>query len=216
MRLCECRIELYVGCFDGQLPAVGHRVARVDRQVHDHLLELVGIGAHAAELRRQHGHERDMLADQPPQHAVHLRDHAIEIEHFGLQHLSAAVREQLSRQRCRSLGGFANLFHVPPFRVPRWKIPEQELRVAEDGGEQVVEIVGDATRELAHGFHLLRLPELLFEMPLFADVALGTPDTNQPSLLDEADDVIKEDAGAPVPRLLARLRVGQAVSGTDE
>ena len=76
--------------------------------------------------------------------------------------------------------------------------------------------MGDATRELPDGFHLLRLTELLLEMPLFADVALGTPDTHQPSLLDESDDVIKEDAGAPVPRLLARLRVGQAVSGTDE
>src|SRR2546426_476937 len=128
VRLCVCRIELYGGRFDRQLPPVGHRVAR----------------------------------------------------------------------------------------VARWKIPEEELRVAEDGGEQVVEIVGDATRELTDGFHLLRLPELLFEMPLFADVALGTPDTHQPSLLDEADDVIKEDAGPPVPRLLARLRVGQAVSGTDE
>src|SRR5438105_11464644 len=157
-----------------------------------------------------------MLADQATQHPIHFRDDAIEIEHFRLQHLPAAIREQLSRQRCRPLGGLANLLNVRSLRIARWQIAEQELRVAENGGEQVVEVVGNAAGELADGFHLLGLPELLLEVALLADVPLGAPDTHQPALLDEADDVIKEDAGSPIAGALAGFRIGQPISRPDE
>ena len=39
----------------------------------------------------------------------------------------------------------------------------QQLQIAHDDGEQVVEIVRDAAGELAHGLHLLRLAELLLD-----------------------------------------------------
>ena len=45
-------------------------------------------------------------------------------------------------------------------------------REALDDRQHVVEVVGDAARELADGFHLLRLPQLRFELPLAGDVAL--------------------------------------------
>ena len=38
-----------------------------------------------------------------------------------------------------------------------------ERAVAEDGGQQVVEVVRDATGKVANRFHLLRLPQLLLE-----------------------------------------------------
>ena len=41
----------------------------------------------------------------------------------------------------------------------------EQLRVGQDDGEQVVEIVGNATRELADRLELLRLPQLLFQRP---------------------------------------------------
>ena len=37
---------------------------------------------------------------------------------------------------------------------------ERQVAVAEDRGEQVVEVVGDAAGEAAHGLHLLRLSQL--------------------------------------------------------
>ncbi len=39
----------------------------------------------------------------------------------------------------------------------------EQIQAADDAGEQVVEIVGQATGELADRFHLLRLPQLLFQ-----------------------------------------------------
>ena len=47
---------------------------------------------------------------------------------------------------------------------------EQELRVAGDHHQQIVEVVGDAACETSDGFHLLRLAQLLFESAAFGDV----------------------------------------------
>ena len=46
-------VELHVGGLDRQLAAVGHRVAGVDREVDDDLLDLAGVGLQVAELRVQ-------------------------------------------------------------------------------------------------------------------------------------------------------------------
>jgi hypothetical protein len=42
--------------------------------------------------------------------------------------------------------------------------PQQQLGVAADGGEQVVEVVGDADRQPADRLHLLHVPQLLLEL----------------------------------------------------
>ena len=57
-------IEHDVGCGDYHLPAVGHRVARVDGQVHHHLLELPMIGLHAANRRVERDDDLDIFADE--------------------------------------------------------------------------------------------------------------------------------------------------------
>ena len=43
---------------------------------------------------------------------------------------------------------------------------EREVGVAANDLEQVVEVVGDATREQANSLELLRFPQLLFESTL--------------------------------------------------
>ena len=50
-------------------------------------------------------------------------------------------------------------------RIVGRELLEQQVGVAEDRGEQVVEVVRDAAGEPADRFHLLRLPELLFALP---------------------------------------------------
>ena len=49
-------------------------------------------------------------------------------------------------------------------------VGEEEVGEADDGGEHVVEVVGDAAGELADGLHLLALGELRFERALLGDV----------------------------------------------
>ena len=61
----------------------------------------------------------------------------------------------------------------------RGQVLDHQVRRAEDGGEQVVEVVRHPGREATYRFHLLRLAELLLEPPPLGDVVddheLGAP-----------------------------------------
>jgi hypothetical protein len=52
----------------------------------------------------------------------------------------------------------------------RRELAEEELAVAHDRREEIVEVVRDAARELPHRFHLLRLTELCLKLPLLGHV----------------------------------------------
>src|SRR4051794_32543423 len=82
----------------------------------------------------------------------------------------------------------------------------QHIEGADDAGEQVVEVVGDAARELAHRLHLLRLAQLLLGALALLHLgvqalvgglklgrALGDPPLEQPLGLDVLADI---DVGA--------------------
>src|SRR5215208_3626426 len=89
---------------------------------------------------------------------------------FRLEHLLATIGEQLARERRGASGGFANLLDVAmPLDAPGGR-RAHEFRAADDDREQVVEIVSDTARELAHRVHLLRMPKLLLELSTCGDV----------------------------------------------
>ena len=79
----EGLVQFDIGGLEGELAAAGHRVPRVDGQVHEDLLELARVGLHAPERRILDGQELDVLADQPPEHLLHVCDHRIEVQHLG-------------------------------------------------------------------------------------------------------------------------------------
>src|SRR5437867_1650525 len=82
-------VEGRVARFDRDSPALGHRVPRVDREIHDDLLDLVRIGACRREVVRQDGLELDVLGDQRPQHLIELHHYAVYVDDARLQHLLA-------------------------------------------------------------------------------------------------------------------------------
>ena len=55
----------------------------------------------------------------------------------------------------------ADFFDVAAHGIVGLHLGEDHVRVAENDGKHVVEIVGDAARQPSHGFHLLRVAELL-------------------------------------------------------
>ena len=117
------------------------------------------------------GHERDVLAQQPPQHLVHVGHDGVDVQDLRGEHLAAAEREQLARELRGPEPGVLDLFDVlAPLVLGRGRV-QQQLGAAEDGREEVVEVVRDATGELAHGLHLLGLAELLFELAARGHVA---------------------------------------------
>jgi hypothetical protein len=83
-----CLVERDLGHGDGELAALRHRVACVHRQIHDHLLQLPAIGAHRHREIVAVALELDVLADQSAQHAVHLLDHRVHVQHLEREHVA--------------------------------------------------------------------------------------------------------------------------------
>ncbi len=78
--------------------------------------------------------------------------------------LTPAEGQQVARQVGRPHSGSEDEPHRLSIRVIARHTSQRDLGVGEDHGEYVVEIVRDAAREDADGFHFLRLPELRFEL----------------------------------------------------
>src|SRR5437868_14211609 len=108
----EFLIDIDDGRPQRQRSAVGHRIARVDNEVHENLLDLTAVGAYACACRAQLDHETDVLADQRAQQITDIFDDAIQLDHAWLQHLPPRERQQLLRQRSSAVRGKTNLFDV--------------------------------------------------------------------------------------------------------
>ena len=129
----ERLVQLDIPGLYRQTAARRHRIPRVDHEVHQHLLELSGIGADGPQVGRKARDELYLLADEPAEHRVHPGDERVQVEPGGLQHLLSAEREQLPRQCCRALPRLDNLVHVRAAVILRPERVHHESRVPENG-----------------------------------------------------------------------------------
>ena len=145
---------------DGQRAARGHGVAGVDREVHQHLLQLARIGQDRPQVTGQRGDQLDVLANGPAQHFLHRGDDGVEVEDLRPDHVAPGEDEQLVGKPGRPFGGLLDLREVSAGRlqVPGRVRPGRggdflgdEGHVVEDHGEQVVEVVRDARRRAGRG-----------------------------------------------------------------
>ena len=111
-------------------PPLRHRVAGVDRQVHQHLLDLAGVGLDRAGLADGADVELEVLADQAPQHAIELADDGVEIDDARLDDLPAREQQQLAGQGGGALAGALDLLERRPVRVRRRDLAEDDVGVA--------------------------------------------------------------------------------------
>ncbi len=72
-------VRNHVGGLDRQAASGGHGVARVDDQVHDHLLEVARSARTRPSLLAGQQLELDQLAQRARQHAIHVRQHVVQI-----------------------------------------------------------------------------------------------------------------------------------------
>ena len=77
---------------------MGHGVARVRRQVHEHLLDLAGLHPGRGEIGRELHGELDPLADELAQQVGPRSDDRVEVHRAQAQDLLAAERQELLRQ----------------------------------------------------------------------------------------------------------------------
>ena len=154
---------------DGQRAASGHGVAGVDREVHQHLVQLARVGQDRPQVTGERGDQLDVLADGPAQHFLDCCDDAVQVENLWPDHVAPGEDEQLVGKPGRALGSLLDLrevsagrFQVPGrFRAGRGRgggdFLGDEGDVVENHGEQVVEVMRDPARELAEALQTLGL-----------------------------------------------------------
>jgi len=178
---------------DGDGPAIGERIAGIHAEVEEHLLELAGIGLEAADLRLEISAHGDVLPDHTLQHLLHVAHSIVDVEDAQVKGLAAAEGEQLMRERRRKVRGLADFREMLVHPMLVLDLPDHQVAVAEDRGQDVVEIVRDPTGEPAHRIHLLRLQQFLLEALALGDIARN------------------RDRPLMIP---ASLRIGESVSDT--
>jgi hypothetical protein len=176
------RVDPAVGGFNHQLAALGHGVARVDAQVEQRVLQLPGVGVHVPQPDRGHVLQFDLRAERAAQQLFHVAHQPVGVDGLGLQRLAAREGQQPVRERGgalhRALRHADVALHVGGLALQ--PAPVHQLQAAADGRQQVVEVVRQAARELAHGLELLALAQLLARVVEFGrallllrDVACG-------------------------------------------
>jgi hypothetical protein len=71
-----------LGCNAHRAP-VRHRIARVDGQVQEDLLDLSAVSSYRGEIGRAHGDQLDVLADCPAQECLDVANDAVDVEYLG-------------------------------------------------------------------------------------------------------------------------------------
>ncbi len=199
-----------VGGLDRQRPAIRHGVAGIDREVEDRALQLVRIARGQPEAAGRHEFEADVLGDGPAEQFLHGRHELVGIDGLGVEGLPAREGEQAVGESRRPVrgghGGRRVALQVlgPTLRDARL----HEIEGSHDSREQVVEVVGDAARELADRLHLLSLAQLILQELALRDVTA-----------DPIDDVRLRGQGPvdpsirPVPGPQAQVEIGDTPSG---
>ncbi len=115
-----------------------------------------GVHFRAAQIRIEVQRQGDVLAQNGRQKPRHLGDQSVQVEHLGLQHLFAPEGQELARQGGRPVGGLYDFIeHLAQWIVgiEMAKAMQRKCGMATDDREQVVEIVGHATREATDGLY---------------------------------------------------------------
>src|SRR5439155_17419597 len=137
------------------------RLRRVRDQVEDDLSELRDVGLDRRRVRGEREREARLLRERALNQLGRLSRNAVDA--YGLDDVLplARVREHLLRQVGASLRRqLDRLEGLAKRRLGRQR-SERVVRVSEDDGEQVVEVVGDPAGEDAEALELLRLDQAL-------------------------------------------------------
>ncbi len=169
-----------------------HGIAGVHREVDDRLFKLNPIHPHRSDRRVEGELELDVLADDASEQRGDTLDRRVQVDDLGLQHLTTAERQQLPGEVSGAPPSLPDLAQKLSGRGVSDQL-EGELGATVDDGQEVVEVMGDAPGQLAHGLKLLGLSELRLQALHLQLGALSLRD-------------VSHQADVPAPGLLERDR----------
>jgi len=132
-----------------------HGIPGVHRHVHERRLELGSVRLDEAGIAGGVGLDPDAASHDGAQHVRNSPDPLWHIEHFGLERLPSGKGEQLSCELGGTVHSVGDCINISNTSLLGQVGPAQELDGRADDGEQVVEVVRHAARELPHRFQLL-------------------------------------------------------------
>ena len=95
----------------------------------------------------------------PPEQVRHVLHQPVDVDRLHLERMLAREGEQALHQRRGALGGLAGIGEPAAHALLAVEAAQREIEIADDRGEQIVEVVRDAAGEAADRLHLLRLPQ---------------------------------------------------------
>ena len=162
-------IELGVGGLDGQPAAIRHGIAGVDRKIEHSAFQLTAVDGRRPQIFATNELDLDVLAERTLHQRRHVAEQRVDVGRTRHQRLAPAEGEEPRREIGAVLGGKPHrLCELAQALV--LDLRGEHLGVEQDGGQHVVEVVGDAAGQLADGLHALRLGELGFRVLLVGDV----------------------------------------------
>ena len=136
-----------------KVAALGHGIARIRRQAQQDGLELRLVSADRSELRRQF----DVKHNVGPQCVVEqLADpvqHCGRIHRLAGERVTPRERQQAAADRAAPLDGSQHNARQPADFVGVRAVPFDQIRLASDGLQDIIDIMGDAAGELAESDH---------------------------------------------------------------
>ena len=166
-------VEMAVAGGDVELAALGHGVAGIGHEVEEARFELAGVDGHRRGAGLEIEVDLHVLAERAGHDLGHALDEAVDVDRRRPQRLAAREGEKPASQLGAAQGGGQRLGRQLVVRRPLLELLAQQVEVADDDAQEVVEVVGEAAGQVADGFHLLRLLELALDGLAAADVANG-------------------------------------------
>ena len=150
-------IERDIAQGERQATALVHRVARIDGHVQQHVFHLVRVDQGMPQAVADEGFLGHRLAQGAADQLMHAAQQASQVRHQRLQRLTPRKGQQLRRQLGAPLDGRGSRIEAPGRLGIVGHRQFQQLQVAGNDLQHIIEIVGHAARQLADRFQLLRL-----------------------------------------------------------
>ena len=150
-------------------------------QVQDHLLELERVGDGHGEGWIEVEGDGDIIHPQLIGAQVErVADHLVEIDHQALGFVFAREHQQILYDPGSTFGLGMDLLQILAYPFGQAGIAQQQLGIARDAGEWIVELMRDAGDKLADRGELFGMQELLFEAAALGQIARNTMDLAGP------------------------------------
>jgi hypothetical protein len=145
-------------------PAIGHRIACIDREIENRQLQLIGVDPGRRQSFRQIKPQRDAWSQRALQQIAHALDQPAQIDRHHAQILLASERQQALGQRSASLCALQRAIDQPmQARIVRQALAQQ-VEITHHRHQQIVEVVRNTAGQLSNGLHFLCLPQLLLRL----------------------------------------------------